>query len=331
VVLLAFAGCHRLHGPRVFVTNEDDGTVTVIDARSFEVVDTIEVGQRPRGVRASRDGKWLYVALSGSPKAGPGIEEAKLPPPDRTADGIGVIDLGELRLVRTIPSGQDPESFDLVNDHMLIVSNEETSEASIVDLDRHKVHGRVETGREPEGVTTAPDSSVWVTSETDNQVTVIDPIEARVVATFTAGARPRAIGFTPDGAKAFITCENDASITVADVPARRPIGRIGLPHDLTVPSPPRPMGIAISQDGHRAFVTTGRAGSVAVIDTGSGAVVASIAGVGQRPWGVAIAPSGLVFTANGPSSDVSVIDPVALQVIRRIHAGRSPWGIAITP
>jgi len=74
MVLLAFAGCHRGHGPRVFVTNEDDGTVTVIDATSFAVVETIHVGQRPRGARVSRDGKWLYVALGGSLKAGPGVE-----------------------------------------------------------------------------------------------------------------------------------------------------------------------------------------------------------------------------------------------------------------
>lgn len=237
----------------------------------------------------------------------------------------------DLTLVRTIASGQDPESFDLVDDHTLIVSNEETAEASIVDLDRRKVRGQVETGREPEGVATAPDRSVWVTSETDNQVTVIDPREARVVATIAAGARPRAIGFTPDGAKAFITCENDALITIVDAKARRPLGRILLPRDPSAPSPPRPMGIAMSRDGRRAYVTTGRAGAVAVIDARVGTRVASIPDVGKRPWGIAIAPSGLVFTANGPSNDVSVIDPAISQVILRIHAGGAPWGIAIAP
>jgi YVTN family beta-propeller protein len=57
----------------------------------------------------------------------------------------------------------------------------------------------------------------------------------------------------------------------------------------------------------------------------------NIAGVGKRPWGIAIAPGGQVFTANGPSNDVRVIDPATLQVVRRIHAGGSPWGVAIAP
>ncbi|HEX2688982.1 MAG TPA: hypothetical protein VHN14_20305 [Kofleriaceae bacterium] len=329
VLVGALAGCPRDHGPRVFVTNEDDGTVSVIDARSFAVIDTIHVGQRPRGVRLSSDDQWLYVAVSGSAKAGPGAEPGQLPP-NRTADGIAVVDLGDLSLARTLPSGPDPESFDLLGDRMLVVSNEETAEASIIDLRRHKLQGRVDIGREPEGVATAPDQTVWVTSETDNLVSVIDPEVPRVVATIQVGARPRAIAFTPDGAQAFVTGENDASITRVDVKARRPLGRIELPRDARAASPPRPMGIALARDGTRAFVTTGRAGAVAVIDARTGTLTTMIPGVGARPWGIATARSGLVFTANGPSDDVSVIDPATLRVVRRIPAGGSPWGVAIT-
>jgi YVTN family beta-propeller protein len=331
LTLVVLVGCHRGHGPRAFVTNEDEGTVSVIDARSFEVIETINVGQRPRGVRVSSDARWLYVALSGSPKAGPGVDEAKLPPPNRTADGIGVIDLGDLTLVRTLPSGPDPESFDLVGDHLLVVSNEETAEASIIDLDHARLRGRVDAGREPEGVATAPDHSVWVTSETENRIAVIDPQEPAVLGSIATGARPRGIAFTPDGARALITNENDASITVADVKARRAVAKIALPSDASAPSPPRPMGVAITQDGKRAFVTMGRAGGVAVVDVATSKLVTVIPAVGKRPWGVAIAPSGLVFTANGPSNDVSVIDPATAKVMQHIHTGGSPWGVAIAP
>ena len=84
------------------------------------------MGKRPRGVKVSHDGKTLYVALSGSPRGGPGVDESKLPPPDRSADGVGVVDLVARKLVRTLPSGQDPESFDLSQDGKhAFVSNEE--------------------------------------------------------------------------------------------------------------------------------------------------------------------------------------------------------------
>jgi len=53
--------------------------------------------------------------------------------------------------------------------------------------------------------------------------------------------------------------------------------------------------------------------------------------VGQRPWGVALLPDGkTAFTANGPSNDVSVIDAATHRVIKKIPAGGSPWGIAIS-
>ena len=58
------------------------------DPEAGTVVERIAVGKRPRGIRLSRDGKQLLVALSGSPIAGPGVDESKLPPPDRAADGV---------------------------------------------------------------------------------------------------------------------------------------------------------------------------------------------------------------------------------------------------
>ena len=49
---------------------------------------------------------------------------------------------------------------------------------------------------------------------------------------------------------------------------------------------------------------------------------------GPRPWGIAIAPDGkTLYTANGPSNDVSVIDIATQQVTKKIPVGRGPWGI----
>jgi YVTN family beta-propeller protein len=54
--------------------------------------------------------------------------------------------------------------------------------------------------------------------------------------------------------------------------------------------------------------------------------------VGQRPWGIALSPDGkMLYTANGLSNDVSVIDVSANKVVTTIKAGDGPWGIAIKP
>src|SRR5262245_52852231 len=115
-------------GVRVYISDETGGSVVVVDPDSGQVVERISVGKRPRGIRLSPAGDKLYVALSGSPMAPPGVDESKLPPPDRSADGIGVVDLASHKLVRTYASGQDPESFDVSLDGRTIyISNEETS------------------------------------------------------------------------------------------------------------------------------------------------------------------------------------------------------------
>ena len=100
----------------MYVTNEISGDLSVIDVATERVVATIPLGKRPRGLRASPDGALLYVALSGSPIAGPGVDESMLPPPDRRADGIGIVDLQARRLLKVLEAGSDPEQVDVSAD-----------------------------------------------------------------------------------------------------------------------------------------------------------------------------------------------------------------------
>ena len=67
-----------------YVTNENSGDLSVIDVQTNLVVATVPLGKRPRGIAVSPDGETLYVALSGSPAAPPGVDESTLPSPDRT-------------------------------------------------------------------------------------------------------------------------------------------------------------------------------------------------------------------------------------------------------
>jgi YVTN family beta-propeller protein len=163
-------------GPRIYVSDETGTEVVVVDPDARRVLQRIAVGKRPRGIRVSRDGTQLYVALSGSPIAGPGVDESKLPPADRAADGIGVIDLATGAVVRKYQSGNDPESFAISGDgKMLFVSNEDAAEVSVLDLDTGSVKTRIKIGEEPEGVAVSPDGRViYVACEGSNEVVAID-------------------------------------------------------------------------------------------------------------------------------------------------------------
>ena len=54
--------------------------------------------------------------------------------------------------------------------------------------------------------------------------------------------------------------------------------------------------------------------------------------VGQRVWQLAFTPDQkLLFTTNGTSNDVSVIDVANLTVTKSILVGRYPWGVVVSP
>jgi DNA-binding beta-propeller fold protein YncE len=57
------------------------GDLSVIDATIGTVAGVVTLGKRSRGTAVSPDGTILYVALSGSPAAPPGVDEKTLPPP----------------------------------------------------------------------------------------------------------------------------------------------------------------------------------------------------------------------------------------------------------
>ena len=59
----------------VFVSNERSGDVTVIDGATDGVIGTFPVGKRPRGIHGTPGGRHVFVALSGSPRMAPGLDE----------------------------------------------------------------------------------------------------------------------------------------------------------------------------------------------------------------------------------------------------------------
>lgn len=312
----------------IYVSCEDSGEIVIADPVKGEVVARVAVGKRPRGLKLAKDGDQLFVALSGSPRGGPNVDESKLPPADRKADGIGVVDVQTRKLLRSYPSGQDPETFDLSLDgKTLFISNEETAELSVLDLKSGSVARRIPVGKEPEGVTLRPDGLiVYVTSEEDGGISVIDTETLTAVAQVPTGSRPRAIAFAPNGATAFISDEIGGSVTVVDAIKHHPLTTIRL--DPAASPPHRPMGLVITPNGKQLFVSTGRGGAIAEIDVAQQKAVRYFKDVGARPWGIALSRNGTkLYTANGSSNDVSIVDIASGKVDKRINVGGLPWGV----
>ena len=90
--------------------------------------------------------------------------------------------------------------------------------------------------------------------------------------------------------------------------------------------------MAITPDGAFAYVANSVSNTVSVIATATNTVVATVAGVGSMPSGVAITPDGaFAYVGANAGSTVSVIATATNTVVATVGVGSEPFGVAITP
>lgn len=324
------AGCARQDetgGERAYVSLEHGNAVIAIDPNAAKVVSRFEVGKRPRGIALSPNGRTLYVAVSGAPIGGPGVDEDKLPPADHRADGIAVIHLSSGKRVRVLAAGSDPETFALSPDgERLYASNEDAGAVSAVPVNGGAVRS-AKVGDQPEGVAITPDGrTLYVACEGSDYVAMLDAATLRVEKTIAIAGRPRSLLMSHDGRTLFVAVENAGKLALVDAAKGDLQAVLDLARgDKSV----RPMGLA-EAGGGRLYVATGRGRSVIEVDVAGRKIVRTIAGVGDRPWGLAFTDNGrLLISANGPSGDVSLIDVAAGKVKTKVKTGGGPWGVAV--
>ena len=94
----ALAGMSCLSGSAfaytVYVSNEKGNSISVIDGATLEVKETVPVGQRPRGIMLTKDGRSLLICASDD-------------------DTVQILDLATNKIVGTLPSGPDPELLNI--------------------------------------------------------------------------------------------------------------------------------------------------------------------------------------------------------------------------
>jgi PQQ-dependent catabolism-associated beta-propeller protein len=314
--LLALLLALPAQADRLFVTNERDGTLQVIDTQTDRVTATVKIGNRPRGMAVAPDGKRLYVAVSW-------WRDNKHPRSGR--ERIVALDPATLKTVRDYPAGTDPECVAVaLNGQRLYLSNEDAGTASIVDVKSGAVRATLVVGTEPEGVTASPDGKwVYVTAESSNVLTVIDAAKEQIAANILVDARPRAVIFTRDGRHAWASAELGGSVMLIDARRHTVLRRIRLEKTH------KPVSLALSPDQSRLYVALGRGNAVAIIDTKAMRLLATVP-AGNRVWGLAVTRDGKkVYAANSLANTISVIDTHTLKTIRTIPTGDGPWALAV--
>lgn len=297
---------HAAPPKRIFVTNEKDDTVSVIDGATNTVVATIEIGARPRGIGVAPDGSEVYVAIS-------------------EANAIAVFDPDSLAVLRQFDSGDDPETFAVHPNGNIYISNEDDAKASVYNPRTGELVAEIKVGIEPEGVAISPDGSkVIVTSESTNMLHVIGVPEHTIINNILVGARPRAATFNRAGTLAYATSEISGEVKKVDVASGKIIGRMPLADDKA-----KPKDVLLNNDETKLFVAGGRANAIFVLDPNTLEIQTSIP-VGKRVWGLALSADGSrLYTTDGVSNQVSVIDTASDEVVATVPVGKFPWGVAV--
>lgn len=298
----------------VWISNERDNTISIIDVATLEVKETIAVGKRPRGIIFSQDYSVVYLCASDD-------------------DTIQVIDPNSYEILHTLPSGENPETFVLHPDNeRIFIANEDDAITSVVNAHTRTVEAQIPVGIEPEGQAVSPDGRIAITtSETTNMAHWIDTETYEIFANTLVDSRPRHAEFTADGSRLWVSAEIGGTMSVFDVETQAEIAKFGFdipdvhPHDI------QPVGFRLTQDGTRAYIALGPANRIAVVDAQTFQVLGYHL-VGRRVWHMALSDDErLLFTTNGVSGDVTVIDLVKGEPIKTIKVGRFPWGAAYRP
>jgi len=262
-------------GRKAYVANKTDGTVSMLNTATNQVIVTRPLFVPVQGIAVSPDNTRLYVA------GGPG--------------GVLVLDAINLTIVDTIPvnAGGDvqpnPQGVAVSPDGKLLYvsANQIGGAVTVVETATKAVINTIMVpGTTPLGVAPSPDGQhTYLTfAGPPDEVRVYEPPSNTLTGLIPVGPRPVGIAVTPDGEKVYVSNELGNSVTVHNTATSQ---------TTTTLVGAMPTGVAISPDGSRAYIANRGGGTVSVLSTATDQVIDTIpVGSGSGPAGIAITPDG---------------------------------------
>jgi DNA-binding beta-propeller fold protein YncE len=137
----------------------------------------------------------------------------------------------------------------------------------VFDLHRRMLSATIDTSPyiAPHTLKLAPDGLIYITCENSSVVAVIDRDRNEVVDAIDSGStNGHRLIIAPDGERLYTENEEDATVSVIDLPRRKLLGKIATPRPLA--------GIAISADGGTVIAVDDEQPTLFLIDTKAGKV-----------------------------------------------------------
>ncbi len=334
-------------GGRLYVPNQADATVSIVDLASREVVETVDLralgyppDAKPHDVVAADDGSAWYVSLIGANTVvkldadNEVVAEASLEVPGMMA----LSPEGEVLWVgRSMSAVNPPPSIGRIDT--------ETMSAEVVEV----VFPR------PHAVAVGPDGAhAHTASLSINRAATVVDASLRVEMVTVPGPTHTLVQFavSPDGARLAATAQTSGRLLVFDrtKPAELPVVA-----DVSVGT--WPWHPVYTPDGRYVVFGNKKDDTVTIVDAESWTVAGLVEGAGiSQPHGAAAGPDGrFVYVSNnnvdgawtpegwtgptdddadpgtGPPGAITVIDVEEEAVVDVIPVGRDPNGIGIAP
>jgi len=292
----------------VFVTNEGDSTVSVIDRDLAREVQTIGVGFAPMGM-AVHLGRIPLIAVANS-KA-------------RTATLIDPV--RREALPQTVQTGNGPEDVAFSADgHQLAATSYLEKSVTFSDVASHALLGDPITFEDkiPRRLLMSPDGSeLYVLLHDQNgAVAVIDYVSRKVVKTIPIGLFPIDFALAANGAYLLVACFDAQTVTRVDLRTRTVADTFHLQTGAGIAAhPTRPV----------LYSMLNFDGAILAFDYAEHEALATI-DVGGAPAHGVVTPDGrFLYAANSDANNVVQIDTATNAPVVRIAVGTDPQSVVL--
>ncbi|SFA83878.1 MULTISPECIES: YncE family protein [unclassified Pseudomonas] len=272
-------------GSRVYVTNHDSHTISVISTASHKVIHTITGLNRPYAITVSPDGGRLYVCNLGSQR-------------------VTVINTTNYAFINQIPGFAAPYSILLNKDGSRLYVSCNASHAVYTHdaLDGRRLH-TLSGYTNAAGLAFNP-SQTRLYAGTRNTLFVIDPQSNAAVASISGFTNPRDMAYSPHNTSTnptlYVANSSGASVHIINAGSNT---RRSILSDFS-----NPFGIVMHPTQPLAYVTDYNNNTVKIIDTIQERVIDAISGF-NGPYGVAISNDGsTLYVINGVGGTVAVLN-----------------------
>jgi len=173
--------------------------IPIVGFSQVTVVDTIVVGDYPRGVGVNPQTDRIYVANSGS-------------------DNVSVIDGSGDSVIATIVVGGHPYGVGVNSQtNRIYVANWGSNNVSVIDGSGDSLIATVGVGYGPYGVGVNPQTNrIYVANSGSDSLSVIDGSGDSVIAAVGVGNEPWGVGVNPQTNRIYVSCPYDGTVWVLE-------------------------------------------------------------------------------------------------------------------